>query len=433
MDFKLKCIAVGLLTVALPQMVPAQALKNVKAPANLPPVDYKGVQFVDNKGCIFVRAGRLGEVNWVPRIDQSRKHMCSSSYVPTFAKADAPTKTAPAQPTQVADLDRGKVEYKGSVIKPVAAPDTSLVASNETKPTAAQAAREAAAKAAEETRAAELAKQEQAAEKMRADAISKKKKEEALKAAQIAEAEKAAKEIAEQDKKDKMAIAEKIKEDRAKRAAQRAADKAARAAALAEKKAAAAAARAAANADRKAKAEAAAAARAERAAERAAQREAAKQARQAALEARNAERAAKAQQAKEAREAEMAAKAEAKAAKANTKVAAAKPAPKPEPKPKAVAKPKAPAKAKVQQSAPKAVQAKPYKAGYYVDLGGISSVSKANALIARLQASGYKVDARSNGKMTVVLAGPFRTASNASVALQQMKGEGYRSAKIIKK
>ena len=67
-----------LLAVATPHLASAQALKGVKTPTNLPPADYKGVQFVDHDGCIFVRAGRLGDVTWVPRIDQTRKHMCSS-------------------------------------------------------------------------------------------------------------------------------------------------------------------------------------------------------------------------------------------------------------------------------------------------------------------------------------------------------------------
>ncbi|GHA54728.1 hypothetical protein GCM10008927_20660 [Amylibacter ulvae] len=62
----------------------AQTLANSKGPANTPPDTYGGLQFVDSKGCVFVRSGYAGKVTWVPRVDRKRRQLCDSSYLPTF-------------------------------------------------------------------------------------------------------------------------------------------------------------------------------------------------------------------------------------------------------------------------------------------------------------------------------------------------------------
>ena len=45
-------------------------------PANLPPVGFKGQQFVDSRGCLFLRAGFGGSVNWATRADGNHKPIC---------------------------------------------------------------------------------------------------------------------------------------------------------------------------------------------------------------------------------------------------------------------------------------------------------------------------------------------------------------------
>lgn len=101
------------------------AQADISGPSNLPPAGFKGQQFVDSRGCIFLKAGYGGQVTWVARVSRDRKPLCG--FPPTFgpqpaievaeAAPVAPAKPAPATPAPVAV----------ATAKPAAAPLTAPV------------------------------------------------------------------------------------------------------------------------------------------------------------------------------------------------------------------------------------------------------------------------------------------------------------------
>ena len=97
-DMTLKSFTIlALFTTSLGIVASDATAQGINAvPANFPPDSYTGRQFVDNKGCVFVRAGFDGNVTWVPRVSRQRTQLCGQK--PTFgggtATAAAPARTA---------------------------------------------------------------------------------------------------------------------------------------------------------------------------------------------------------------------------------------------------------------------------------------------------------------------------------------------------
>ncbi|WP_299284624.1 SPOR domain-containing protein [uncultured Tateyamaria sp.] len=74
----------------------AQNLRNAQAPAEFPPASFKGSQYIDSQGCVFIRAGIDGNVTWVPRVNRQRRLICGQT--PTLsANAAQAARTTPQQ------------------------------------------------------------------------------------------------------------------------------------------------------------------------------------------------------------------------------------------------------------------------------------------------------------------------------------------------
>ncbi len=103
-------VSMGLITAE------AKTLREAEIPAEYPPASYTGKQYVDSRGCVYIRAGIDGMTNWVPRVTRDRGVLCG--YQPSLAKSATPPVQAPAKPVPV-------IEPKPApkpAVKPVAKP-----------------------------------------------------------------------------------------------------------------------------------------------------------------------------------------------------------------------------------------------------------------------------------------------------------------------
>jgi cell division septation protein DedD len=86
--------ALAALALALADPAAARTLAEDTGPANLPPSGFKGGRFVDNTGCVYLRAGYAGRVEWVPQVTRDQQLVCG--FAPTFGAGAAAIATSSA-------------------------------------------------------------------------------------------------------------------------------------------------------------------------------------------------------------------------------------------------------------------------------------------------------------------------------------------------
>jgi SPOR domain len=93
--------------------VASAALGEVMKPAELPPADFAGQQYVDSRGCMFVRAGTGGQVLWIPRVSRDGALMCGN---PPSGRRVTVVEEGGLQPVPEASGDAAKVAATAATV-----------------------------------------------------------------------------------------------------------------------------------------------------------------------------------------------------------------------------------------------------------------------------------------------------------------------------
>lgn len=99
-------------------------------PAELPPESFTGDQYVDSRGCIYVRVGVGTSLQWVPRVGRDRQQLCG--FPPTFGGAEPVAAAASAVSPPIATS--ASMPSPRPVVDPVIEPVAPAVRSVATTP-----------------------------------------------------------------------------------------------------------------------------------------------------------------------------------------------------------------------------------------------------------------------------------------------------------
>jgi len=100
----------------------AQSLRSAETPAEYPPSTYKGNQYVDSRGCVYIRAGIDGNTTWVPRVSRQRKPVCGMEPTKIANAGEAPLATRPRGVEQITLEPEVETAAVAPAPAPVAAP-----------------------------------------------------------------------------------------------------------------------------------------------------------------------------------------------------------------------------------------------------------------------------------------------------------------------
>ena len=99
----LKIVSVAVFAAVMgPIVATAQTVAQIGQPAERPPASYKGAQYVDSRGCVFMNASYAGAAQWVARVNRSHKVLCG--YPPTFGPKPAIEVAEDVAPVTVAPV-----------------------------------------------------------------------------------------------------------------------------------------------------------------------------------------------------------------------------------------------------------------------------------------------------------------------------------------
>ncbi len=119
--FRLPLVAAGVVLLVGSTALNAQTRRGTMLPAETPSAEFADTQYVDSRGCAFVRAASNGQVAWLPLFDADRQPVCGLQ-PSAEAGPDQPGRVvirpAPAVPDTPPAPGSGEGIAQGTVAKP---------------------------------------------------------------------------------------------------------------------------------------------------------------------------------------------------------------------------------------------------------------------------------------------------------------------------